>query len=207
MRLKEIDTGEWFIKYIKYSIIFQIHNYCFSNFKSFAFFSIAVQFDFSPKCIGKVAGTEFFPTLPRNHALALRVPDLDVPPHLLVKGPCPRIDRNLFVPGFPTFRHIQFTIKFESIGVKVFDSPAAKDRPTLLLYLKECPLKTVEDCKDLLGKPVWVNFPHLQEALVEAVMDRQTSMRISRINGNQEIIGDATDEATFAKDAKTVHER
>ncbi|XP_059468376.1 5'-3' exoribonuclease 1 [Neocloeon triangulifer] len=169
--------------------------------------SIAVQFDFSSKCIGKVAATDYFPTLPRSHALASPVPDLDVPPHLLVKGPCPRIDRSLFVPGFPTFRHMQFLTKLESIGVKVFDSPAAKDRPTLLIKLKEGALKTAADFLHLLGTPVWVNYPHLQEALVEALVDKTRTLKLNKVNGNREVEEEKTDEAYFSKMSKAVKER
>jgi 5'-3' exoribonuclease 1 len=154
-----------------------------------------------------VAATDYFPALPRNHALATKVPDLDIPPHLLVKGPCPRIDRSLFVPGFPTFRHIKFTTKLECVGVKVFDTPAAKDRPTLVIRLEECSTKSVEDCSNLLGKSVWVRFPHLQEALVEGIMDKKTTLRLSRINGNQEVVSDETDDSVFLKEKKAVHER
>lgn len=145
--------------------------------------------------------------MPRNHALPSKVPDLEVPPHLLVKGPCPRIDRSLFVPGFPTFRHILFTTKLDNIGVKVFDSPAAKDRPTLIIILKKSTFNSAAEYQQLLGQPVWVSYPHLQEAIVDSVMDRQTCLKANRINGNVEIVADATDDAVFSKDAKTVHER
>jgi Exoribonuclease Xrn1 D1 domain len=145
--------------------------------------------------------------MPRNHALPSKVPDLEVPPHLLVKGPCPRIDRSLFVPGFPTFRHILFTTKLDNIGVKVFDSPAAKDRPTLIVCLKKSTFNNAAEYQQLLGQSVWVNYPHLQEAIVDVVMDRQTCLRANRINGNVEIVADTTEDAVFAKDAKTVHER
>ncbi|CAB3383497.1 Hypothetical predicted protein [Cloeon dipterum] len=169
--------------------------------------SIAIEYTYSRHSIGPVKATEYFPKVARNHAIAQPVPDLNIAPHLLVKGPCPRIDRSLFVPGFPTFRHIEFTTRLESIGVKVFDSPAQKDRPTMVLRLKAIALKSAADFQHLLGTSVWVHYPHLQEAIVEAVVDRAQTLTLSKANGNREIIEASTEETQFVRASKDILER
>ncbi|EEC10068.1 pacman protein, putative [Ixodes scapularis] len=113
------------------------------------------------------------PNIEVNHA---RVEVLDknifrLPKEEIKKGLLDGVKTDIYFAGFPTFRHLPHTAKLERASVKVFQSLSKNE--SVLLTLTETPDKTLKEVADeLLGKSVYVNWPHLLEALVVAVTSR-----------------------------------
>ncbi|CAN7987458.1 unnamed protein product, partial [Ixodes pacificus] len=113
------------------------------------------------------------PNIEVNHA---RVEVLDknifrLPKEEIKKGLLDGVKTDIYFAGFPTFRHLPHTAKLERASVKVFQSLSKNE--SVLLTLTEIPDKTLKEVADeLLGKSVYVNWPHLLEALVVAVTSR-----------------------------------
>jgi 5'-3' exoribonuclease 1 len=85
----------------------------------------------------------------------------------------PGVDMECYMVGYPTLRHIPFRSELKEARVTVFTRPS--DKETLVLLLKPRPppdamaLGKPVAAGGLVGKSVWVDWPHLREALVVAV--------------------------------------
>lgn len=100
-----------------------------------------------------------------NKAICTPVPieDIRVPKEKLIKGAYPGAVFDVFFPGFPTLKHLKYDYKLKKARVKVFEMPSRNDNYILTILPNE---KYVDDSipVDLLGKIVWVGWPHLVEA-------------------------------------------
>ena len=114
-----------------------------------------------------------FPDIKENHAKCTPITreEMQLPSHKIRKGFIPNPKADFYFPGFPTLRHLQFNFQLKKDNVKVFQQPSRGE--TMCLSLLDIKADaTVDDVADkCLGKTVFVQWPHLAEALVVAVCD------------------------------------
>ncbi|XP_039303025.1 5'-3' exoribonuclease 1 isoform X3 [Solenopsis invicta] len=102
-----------------------------------------------------------------------------VPRERLIRGLSPGFDLDLYYPGFPILRHLDHSAHLEKAKVKVFQQPSVGDNMILSLILKPTP-NVVTLASEILGKSVYVEWPHLKEALVIGVAN--VNVKLSLIN-------------------------
>ncbi|XP_051553085.1 5'-3' exoribonuclease 1 [Myxocyprinus asiaticus] len=97
-----------------------------------------------------------------------------------------RIDRGaLYFCGFPTLQHIQHKFYKKKSGVMVFQQ-SSRGENMILEVLDSQELEQVDDVAALvLGKCVFVNWPHLMEARVVAVSDGEIKYSLEEPSGSQ----------------------
>uniref|UniRef100_A0A4W4G951 5'-3' exoribonuclease 1 n=1 Tax=Electrophorus electricus TaxID=8005 RepID=A0A4W4G951_ELEEL len=102
-----------------------------------------------------------------------------------------RIDRSaLYFCGFPTLQHIRHKFYKKKSGVVVFQQ-SSRGENMMLDILSEAVV--VEDIAALvLGKSVFVNWPHLEEARVVVVSDGESKFFLEEPPGVQKLYLDST---------------
>ena len=125
-----------------------------------------------------------FPSIGNVMCFESKVPreNLHVPQHCLVLGPSKGAMLNVYFTGFPTFKHLNYKSQLKSKNVKVFDQPSRGDNMIIMVQPDELEqAKPIEDvAKELLGKTVFVGWPHLIEAKVIKVMDDEKTFAESQ---------------------------
>lgn len=91
----------------------------------------------------------------------------------LVLGPSKGAMQNIYYVGFPTMKHLNYTSELRLQHVKVFDQPSRGDN--MIIVVKpgdeiEKPMEILVN--DLMGKIVYVGWPHLMEAKVVRISDK-----------------------------------
>ncbi|XP_055915539.1 5'-3' exoribonuclease 1 [Eupeodes corollae] len=80
-------------------------------------------------------------------------------------------NREVFYPGFPTMKHLQFNFKLKNIRIKVFDFPS-RNESMVLMPVPNGDCEDIENVsKKCLGQIVYTGWPHLIKAKVTAVSD------------------------------------
>ncbi|XP_062844224.1 5'-3' exoribonuclease 1 [Trichomycterus rosablanca] len=133
---------------------------------------------------------EIFPSTQHCHARCTPVP-LDawrVPLDFVGR----RIDRSaLYFCGFPTLQHIRHKFFRKKCGVVVFQQSSRGDNMMLDILPSQQGEPVLEDVVALvLGKCVFVNWPHLEEARVVAVSDGETKFYLEEPTGVQQVYED-----------------
>ncbi|XP_043113971.1 5'-3' exoribonuclease 1 [Puntigrus tetrazona] len=97
-----------------------------------------------------------------------------------------RIDRGaLYFCGFPTLQHIRHKFYKKKSGVMVFQQ-SSRGENMILEILANHEMEQVEDVSALvLGKSLFVNWPHLMEARVVAVSDGETRFSLDEPSASQ----------------------
>uniref|UniRef100_A0AAY5F3K8 5'-3' exoribonuclease 1 n=1 Tax=Electrophorus electricus TaxID=8005 RepID=A0AAY5F3K8_ELEEL len=108
-----------------------------------------------------------------------------------------RIDRSaLYFCGFPTLQHIRHKFYKKKSGVVVFQQSSRGENMMLDILCKAvvCSrMQVVEDIAALvLGKSVFVNWPHLEEARVVVVSDGESKFFLEEPPGVQKLYLDST---------------
>uniref|UniRef100_A0A3P8X5A2 5'-3' exoribonuclease 1 n=1 Tax=Cynoglossus semilaevis TaxID=244447 RepID=A0A3P8X5A2_CYNSE len=101
-----------------------------------------------------------------------------------------RLDRSaLYFCGFPTLQHIKHKFYKKKSGVVVFQQSSRGENMMLdILPREEEELVTCEDAAaKVLGKSLFVNWPHLEEARIIAVSDGDTKFRLDESAGDQRV--------------------
>lgn len=84
--------------------------------------------------------------------------------------------RDVYYSGFPTFKHLPYTGEIKSIRVKVFDMPSNNVSMVVRLEKSSETLLGLEALTSigsgLIGREVYVGWPHLGEAKVMSVSGR-----------------------------------
>lgn len=96
-----------------------------------------------------------------------------IPKNKLVLGPSKGAMLNIYYVGFPTLKHLSYTSELRLQHVKVFDQPSRGDNMIIVVHSGdevEKPLEYV--VKDIMGKIVYVGWPHLMEAKVVRIADK-----------------------------------
>ncbi|GAA6099593.1 5'-3' exoribonuclease 1 isoform X1, partial [Tachysurus ichikawai] len=111
-----------------------------------------------------------------------------VPLHTVLR----RIDRStLYFCGFPTLQHIQHKFYKKKSGVVVFQQSSRGENLILEILSSQQGEPVLEDVVDLvLGKSVFVNWPHLEEARVVAVSDGEAKFFLDEATGAQKLFED-----------------
>ncbi|XP_063662361.1 5'-3' exoribonuclease 1 isoform X9 [Pan troglodytes] len=119
------------------------------------------------------------------------------------KNKITRIDQKaLYFCGFPTLKHIKHKFFLKKSGVQVFQQSSRGENMMLeILVDAESDELTVENvASSVLGKSVFVNWPHLEEARVVAVSDGETKFYLEEPPGTQKLYSGRT-----APPSKVVH--
>lgn len=113
-------------------------------------------------------------------------------------GPSKGALRDVLFPGFPTMKFLNYTGKLKSIRVKVFEQPSRNS--TLVLCLKsdisEKDNELLDIAEELMGKEVFVGWPHLRESKVVGISTSDQKVTRSGLEPN--------DKNRFAMESKAV---
>ncbi|KAJ8732983.1 hypothetical protein PYW07_015582 [Mythimna separata] len=118
---------------------------------------------------------------------------------MLRRGMLPNAKRDMLFPGFPTMRHLKYQTSIKKGKVKVFDQQSRNDNMIVEIIReteKEDPLEKA--AVDLLGKVIWVGWPHLTRAKVISVSDEKMRLHyVDKQNNNVNGGPTYTTEANF----------
>nr|XP_020648282.1 5'-3' exoribonuclease 1 isoform X1 [Pogona vitticeps] len=95
----------------------------------------------------------------------------------------------LYFRGFPTLKHIKHKFYLKKSGVQVFQQSSHGENMLLEIMVADDPAElSVENVASLvLGKSVFVNWPHLEEARAVAVSDGETKFSLEEPPGTQKL--------------------
>uniref|UniRef100_A0A673FXW9 5'-3' exoribonuclease 1 n=1 Tax=Sinocyclocheilus rhinocerous TaxID=307959 RepID=A0A673FXW9_9TELE len=92
--------------------------------------------------------------------------------------------RTLYFCGFPTLQHIRHKFYKKKSGVMVFQQ-SSRGENMILEILASQEMEQVDIAALVLGKSLFVNWPHLMEARVVAVSDGETKFSLDEPSGSQ----------------------
>ncbi|PNF32574.1 5'-3' exoribonuclease 1 [Cryptotermes secundus] len=124
--------------------------------------------------LGLYEAPQFFPPLKNNHAAVCKKTrdEINVDRSRLVKGLCPNVRLDVYFPGFPTLKHIPHTASLQKSKVKVFEQ-ASQGSNMILRILDQSKANIRDVATELLGRSIYVGWPHLVEAKVVAVSNKE----------------------------------
>ncbi|XP_068136887.1 5'-3' exoribonuclease 1 isoform X2 [Hyperolius riggenbachi] len=95
----------------------------------------------------------------------------------------------LYFCGFPTLKHIKHTFSLKKTGVQVFQQSSRGENMILNIVVNEDPDNNAVDAVSsaVLGKSVFVNWPHLEEARIVAVSDGEVKFFLEEPPGTQKL--------------------
>uniref|UniRef100_A0A4W3HBT8 5'-3' exoribonuclease 1 n=1 Tax=Callorhinchus milii TaxID=7868 RepID=A0A4W3HBT8_CALMI len=126
---------------------------------------------------------EKFPNIERCHARYKLIPmnEWHVDPSQSIMSV---VDKgSLYFCGFPTLNHIKHKFFLKKTGVQVFQQPSRGEN----MILEILPPNVDDIAQQVLAKPVFVNWPHLEEARVVAVSDGETKYYLDELPGVQKV--------------------
>ena len=85
---------------------------------------------------------------------------------------------DVFFPGFPTLKHISHRSDLKAIGVRVFEQASRGANMTLVLSDQGRP-DIAAVAQELLGQEIWVGWPHMVEAKVTKISDKDGTYVLS----------------------------
>ncbi|CAK1552844.1 unnamed protein product [Leptosia nina] len=129
-------------------------------------------YNWSPNPLGPTSAPDYFPLIQSCHATEQTIwrAELEVSAEQLKRGMLPNAQSDLLFPGFPTMRHLKYETEVKKSKVKVFDQPSRNENMIVKLLPDEDtnpPLQRLAE--KLLGKVIWVGWPHLTRAKVVSV--------------------------------------
>lgn len=96
-----------------------------------------------------------------------------LPSYQIHKGLAKGVVLDRIILGFPTLRILKHTAQLRNEKVKVFNMMSTKDN-MMLTVTANCEKDLQNVANDIVGKVIYVGWPHLREALVVAVSDGNT---------------------------------
>uniref|UniRef100_A0A8D3DYQ6 5'-3' exoribonuclease 1 n=1 Tax=Scophthalmus maximus TaxID=52904 RepID=A0A8D3DYQ6_SCOMX len=108
---------------------------------------------------------------------------------LILREPNLRLDRSaLYFCGFPTLQHIKHKYFKRKSGVVVFQQSSRGENMMLeILPSEEGEMLCDDVAAQVLGKSVFVNWPHLEESRIIAVSDGETKFSLEEPPGVQRV--------------------
>uniref|UniRef100_A0A8C2UR65 5'-3' exoribonuclease 1 n=1 Tax=Chinchilla lanigera TaxID=34839 RepID=A0A8C2UR65_CHILA len=106
------------------------------------------------------------------------------------KNKITRVDQKaLYFCGFPTLKHIKHKFFLKKSGVQVFQQSSRGENMMLEISgnAQSDELSIEDVASSVLGKSVFVNWPHLEEARVVAVSDGETKFYLEETPGTQKL--------------------
>ncbi|PBC30137.1 5'-3' exoribonuclease [Apis cerana cerana] len=163
-------------------------------------------FTYTEEELGMYHAPEYFPNVINNYAKVQLInrEDIYVPREKLVRGLCSGVRPDIYYPGFSTIQHIEHTASLEKAKIKVFQRQS--NRESMILHIKPQPkinLTTIGS--KLLGQIVFVNWPHLKEALVIGVSS-SSCMKMNLINPQIKRLYDTIDGSEWTVEKKRITE-
>lgn len=140
-------------------------------------------YSYTPDNLREYRAPKNFPSVGVNHAVVELVyrDKWEILPDKILKGLCSKVKQDLYFVGFPTLKHIPHKFHIGKEAVKVFQQNSRGENFILDITEQD----TKPDLKDLanqlLGKTLFVSWPHLVEAKVTAVASM--SDKYYRVNG------------------------
>ncbi|KAH6933064.1 hypothetical protein HPB50_011740 [Hyalomma asiaticum] len=159
-------------------------------------------------------GDRLLPRLDVNHA---KVTELDMdtfrlPVSKIKKGLLEGVNLDVYFPGFPTLKHLHYTGCLKKESIKVFQALTRNE--SMVITINNNDERTLTEIStELLGKSVYVYWPHLLEALVVAVSsrDERHSLEMHKHAKNYENISifklASTDQEVFDMQVSGIKER
>lgn len=100
-----------------------------------------------------------------------------------------KVDKNvLYFCGFPSLKHIKHKFYLKKNGVQVFQQSSRGENLILeILSEDECEQNVENVAAEVLGKSIFVNWPHLEEARVVAVSDGEVKFYFEEPQGSQRL--------------------
>uniref|UniRef100_A0A672V840 5'-3' exoribonuclease 1 n=1 Tax=Strigops habroptila TaxID=2489341 RepID=A0A672V840_STRHB len=132
---------------------------------------------------------EKFPAIERCHTRYKTIP-LDAWHVEITHNKITKIKKSaLYFCGFPTLKHIKHKFYLRKSGVQVFQQSSHGENMMLEIIANEnSKEQVIENVASLvLGKRVFVNWPHLEEARVVAVSDGETKFYLEEPHGTQKL--------------------
>ncbi|XP_018322001.1 5'-3' exoribonuclease 1 isoform X2 [Agrilus planipennis] len=132
-------------------------------------------YEYSVDDTGRYEAPDYFPALAVSHAKCTKVPieNIRVPMDKLIKGSYPGVKMDVFYPGFPTMKHLEYTAVLGKAKVKVFEQASRNENMIVsIVPKKDVPAIDVL-AKKMLGSVVYVSWPHLVEALVVSISNEE----------------------------------
>ncbi|KAM9378407.1 5'-3' exoribonuclease 1-like [Phaethornis superciliosus] len=132
---------------------------------------------------------EKFPAIERCRARYKTIP-LDAWHVEVTHNKITKINKSaLYFCGFPTLKHIKHKFYLRKSGVQVFQQSSHGENMMLEIIADEnSKEQMVEDVASLvLGKRIFVNWPHLEEARAVAVSDGETKFYLEEPRGTQKL--------------------
>ncbi|XP_058517369.1 5'-3' exoribonuclease 1 isoform X4 [Ochotona princeps] len=164
---------------------------------------------------------EKFPAIERCSA-RYKIISLDAWRVDINKNKITRTDQKaLYFCGFPSLKHIKHKFFLKKSGVQVFQQSSRGENMMLeILMDTESDELSIENiAASVLGRSVFVNWPHLEEARVVAVSDGETKFYLEEPPGTQKLylgrtappskvvhLGDK-EQSTWAKDVQGISEQ
>ncbi|XP_058129532.1 5'-3' exoribonuclease 1 [Anopheles ziemanni] len=128
--------------------------------------------------------------------------DLAVEEGRLVLGPSAGAILDGYAKGFPTFKHLNYHGVLKEMHVKIFNFPSKNDSMVIFVDqpVDQSPPDTATLANQLLGKVVYVSWPHLMEAKVVRVADNKLTYELDANEPKK------TDERSFSISSKSIIE-
>lgn len=138
-------------------------------------------YDFTAQDLGPYFAPSYFPEITKNHAKLTKVDREEwvVPLNKLKHGLMAGVKLDVFFPGFPTLHHIPHRARLATAGVRVFEQASRGENMILKLSPQGEPA-TADVARELLGKEIWVAWPHMIEAKVLEVADANNTYHSSQ---------------------------
>lgn len=97
----------------------------------------------------------------------------------MVLGPSLGVLHDVYFPGFPTMKHLKYEAEIKASRIKVFDMATRNESMIIKVCNEEFAnmengYDMTELGKGLLGKEIFVCWPHLSEARVVSLIDRDS---------------------------------
>ncbi|KAM9322764.1 5'-3' exoribonuclease 1 isoform 2-T2 [Pholidichthys leucotaenia] len=130
---------------------------------------------------------QLFPSIAHCHVRKAHIP-MDAW-HVPLDHVSQRVDRSaLYFCGFPTLHHIRHKFYKKKSGVVVFQQSSRGENMMLDILPDQEGAPICDDVAvQVLGKSVFVNWPHLEEARITAVSDGETKFYLEEPPGGQRV--------------------
>ncbi|XP_075970890.1 5'-3' exoribonuclease pacman isoform X2 [Anticarsia gemmatalis] len=145
-------------------------------------------YNWTSQNLGEARAPEYFPPIQECHAVEQAVyrQELEVSESELKRGMLPNAKRDMLFPGFPTMRHLKYQTSLKKGKVKVFDTVSRNENMIVEIIRDdpvEPPLENV--AQQMLGKVIWVGWPHLTRAKVISVSNEKRRLHcVDKQNNN-----------------------
>ncbi|KAL7641450.1 UNVERIFIED_CONTAM: hypothetical protein RMT77_007321 [Armadillidium vulgare] len=141
-------------------------------------------YKYSSENFGEYKAPKYFPPIGVNHAKVQEVwrEEWDIHPTKIIKGLLPNLNLDVYYPGFPHLQYIKHTFEKKEAGVKVFQQDS-RGINFILKIEKSEPPNVFDLLKKILGKSIFVNWPHLLEAKVVAVSSEKSKYYLKESGG------------------------